>query len=1296
MALERQNVPVIFTGGIDTKSDPKQIQGKLLKLQNGVFTSPGEIRKRNGHDALGINLTGGGVISSGLGIATYNSELLQMDGVNLYSYTSALNEWTTKGALTGVNVTSQSVVNNSYNQIAPDSGIIATLRLFAWEDQGRPGVRYSIQDTVSGEFIIQDASLSSNNQAPKVLVMGTVWVVVVSGGGAGTISYYGVDSVTFTVTNYTLGSNLNTTNSNYDACIYPGGNLFIAWNNSTGGHTVVHTATVGGSLTTVTTASEPAGGCICIFPDVAHTKIAVIYASSTTLHAHTYNPTTGASLASATTVDTASVNFTQVTGGAGPEVFSCLGSVPRLRQATGLAGSYSSWITSDHLRSVSLAGKLFQYNSVTYVPIQYVSTLQSGYYLVDGAKNIVAKAFSGNGGAALTRNILPESVSAASGVFSLPVSIVTELTTQPGTTSTATGVGAPTFTLQGLANIIFNFTDPVNLYLSEALGNNLHAGGGFLWMYDGFGPVEHGFHIYPEGCTSQVLPFGGALGVPAGVSTTAWDYATCYEWTDNEAQVHRSAPSVPNRAALGVSATGPTFGFVDNGNGTVLGSITASNLATSFSYASAFSFIAKVTNTSTAITNINAQAPGFANTPGDYILPGASITGVDIPADTHIVAIAASSVTMDQAATSTQANELITINNQYGFLGLPTGNTVALSQVNLLWFCGVTVSSSPVIQVGSTANLAVGQTIQSCGAHISGKIISVGASSITLDTNASSSTQGYVLLSSFYLLSGTPATTSGSPNITGVSAADVAYAAARVGQQLDDGGTDITAGTTILSASGTTIVMSANAIGTGNPTVSIFFTGDVNLRVGNVLTGGVARAYQPNTEIVALASGVATLNANVTLTFASPGQFYTANLASVLNVIPTLRLTAKQGLRTPVSLVTYRTPGNQTVFYRDSSVSAPLYNDTTVDSLSYQDSIQDVNLIVAPTLYTTGGVLENIEPGAVSSLAVYKNRIVALDSQNPLKLWYSKQTVSGSPVEFSDFLTLHADPIGGDVTAVASMDDKLVIFKRTDIFVMTGTGPDSTGAQNDFSPMQLIASDCGCINARSIMLTPMGLMFQSLKGFQLLDRSLGVQYIGAEVEAFNGQTVTSAELIADANQVRIGFNSDEAIVYDYYMKQWATFTAHSQVAAVVWNDVYTFLLSNGVVWTETSGEFSDAGAVIPLALTTTWLQMAGVQGYQRTRRMLVLGEWESSHILTVGVSYDFDDTTVQTDTVDMTFAQVPYQQLIHFANQKCEAIQISLSDSSDSPGESLRLSGLTFEVAVKRGLKKLSATNQSG
>jgi len=433
--------------------------------------------------------------------------------------------------------------------------------------------------------------------------------------------------------------------------------------------------------------------------------------------------------------------------------------------------------------------------------------------------------------------------------------------------------------------------------------------------------------------------------------------------------------------------------------------------------------------------------------------------------------------------------------------------------------------------------------------------------------------------------------------------------------------------------------------------------------------------------------------------------------------IPTLRLTSKQSPRSPVLLVVYRTADAGTVFFQVSSVTSPTLNSTTADTVTFVDNVTDATLEGNAQIYTTGNVIENIAPNPVSALAVCQNRIFYVDSTNPLQLGYSKQVVPGTPVEFSDLFTLNLNPVGGDATTVAEMDGKVIIFRSERISFITGTGPDAAGGNNDFSADQLITSDSGCVNPRSVVLTPVGLMYKSSKGIYLLDRSLQVSYVGSDMEQYNEDTITSAELIASTNQVRFTLASGVALVFDYFERQWSVFTNVAAVDACIFEDRYTYLRSDGTVRRETPGVFSDAGNYIKLKVVTSWLQLAGLQGFQRARRFMVLGDYYTAHRLVVQVAYDFNPSFAQSNTIDAgdlldtvaygegaygagvyggTFPL--YQWKIHLARQKCEAIQVSIEDDDDGSGagEGFSITGLSLEVGVKRGLTKPPASRSAG
>jgi hypothetical protein len=437
----------------------------------------------------------------------------------------------------------------------------------------------------------------------------------------------------------------------------------------------------------------------------------------------------------------------------------------------------------------------------------------------------------------------------------------------------------------------------------------------------------------------------------------------------------------------------------------------------------------------------------------------------------------------------------------------------------------------------------------------------------------------------------------------------------------------------------------------------------------------------------------------------------TGATSSCVLTIPTLRLTAKT---TPIAAVVYRTAANQVIFYRLTSITSPLLNDKTVDTISYSDTVADASIIGNEQLYTTGGEVENIAAPAPVITLSYRGRAIVVPGENRRTWWYSKQVIQGAPVEFNDAFVQAIDQIGGDITAAGVLDEKLILFKADHIFMVAGDGPSPSGQNNDFTQPYRIPTASGCIAKNSLALIPKGLMYQSSKGIYLLDRSLQVSYIGQAVEAYNTATIVSSEVIPDLHQVRFLLNTGVALAYDYFFDQWSTFTNISGVDATIFGGLYTYLQPGGLVMQETPGLFLDNGNPISMKLVTGWLSGAGLQGFERVRRLLVLGDYRSPHKLLVDIAHEYIPGPTQSTTVDVsTLLGTPlyggttpyggdttfggeyplYQFRVPLSRQKSQAIQITIRDAPTAPyGEAMSLSALAFEVGVKKGLNKKSAT----
>lgn len=525
---------------------------------------------------------------------------------------------------------------------------------------------------------------------------------------------------------------------------------------------------------------------------------------------------------------------------------------------------------------------------------------------------------------------------------------------------------------------------------------------------------------------------------------------------------------------------------------------------------------------------------------------------------------------------------------------------------------------------------------------------------------------------------------------------------------------------TVVAGTGSTLSKTGAEITSGSKVITSL-SDTTDLIVGQVVTNANLPA---NAKIVSIDS-----SSQITLDLAATSSASSQTVSTVYTnkpsvVIPTLRITLKTGDRTDVRLVVYRTRVNLNNFYRVTSVTAPTMNDTTTDTVTFVDTVTDEQLLSRELLYTTGGVIENSPAPSCELITTYKNRIVIAGLEDKLSFGYSKAKVNGSPIEFSDLFYQRIDPRGGDITALGALDDYIVFFKRTSIFVLAGQGPNDTGTQNDFSDPTLITTDAGCDNPNSVVITPQGLMFKSKKGIYLLDRSLTVTYIGAEVEAYNDKNITSSILLEDKNQVRFMTDDDTCLVYDYFFGQWSTFTNHTAEDCAIWGTSFVFLRDTGEVWVETPGSYQDDGSPISLSFTTSWLSMTGLQGFQRVYRMIMLGEYKSPHKLIVDIGYDFNPYYAQTATItpadiyavdDAYGDETPYggpnadntsiyggefplyQFKTHLSRQKCSSIRFRFTDSQSyldgAYGEGFNMTAMTLEVGFKPQVRKLAAKN---
>lgn len=480
---------------------------------------------------------------------------------------------------------------------------------------------------------------------------------------------------------------------------------------------------------------------------------------------------------------------------------------------------------------------------------------------------------------------------------------------------------------------------------------------------------------------------------------------------------------------------------------------------------------------------------------------------------------------------------------------------------------------------------------------------------------------------------------------------------------------------------------------------------------------------QANTKITSINGTTVTINFPA-LAASGGDTIETFDQGSATIDFPTLRLTDKTVNKVRLNL--YRWSQANQNFFEVTSVSSPVLNDPSIDFITITDTQNDLAIVGNSLIYTTGGVVEDIPAPSFSVCTMFDDRLWVLDNEDRFLLWYSKQVIEGTGVEFSDLFTYFVAPTQGaqgstgPITALAPMDTELIMFKQDAMFYLNGTGPDNTGAGSTYSQPIYISSTVGCANQNSIVQTDEGLMFQSDKGIWLLSRGLQPSYIGQAVERLVlGNVVTSANIIPGTTQARFILNTGITLMYDYFYKQWGWFTNTPGISATLYQGMHTYLDKYGRIVQETPNKYFDIGTPVTMYVLSNWIQLQGLSGYQRFLELQLLGSYITPHTLNVQFGYNFGPLSEQAEIepingtgnygTDQLFGQTsPYggpgsleQWRVQNSTQQCQSFQVSIQEVYDETmgivaGAGLTLSAFTAIIGVTRGYRPVKASTTVG
>lgn len=419
--------------------------------------------------------------------------------------------------------------------------------------------------------------------------------------------------------------------------------------------------------------------------------------------------------------------------------------------------------------------------------------------------------------------------------------------------------------------------------------------------------------------------------------------------------------------------------------------------------------------------------------------------------------------------------------------------------------------------------------------------------------------------------------------------------------------------------------------------------------------------------------------------------------------VPHLSHIGRDGLK--VVCRYYRTLVNTSgPFYRAGSNTCDTTTGIPTTPMTFTDGQADATISVNETVYTDGGVLDNVSPPSASAVAIAGDRVFLLCGRD---VWYSKVFVQGELPGFSETMALRIED-GGDGTAIAALDDKIVVFKESRIFVLDGYGFGDKGDGQNFVARP-IATDVGCSDSRSVVVGPEGIYFQGAAGIYLLTRGLQVQFFSSPVIDMltSYPIVTSAVLTPAKQQVRWTITNGTygvALVYDYNRKQWATWTlgvggtdeeGEKVLSAAELDGVYYYAVAAG---TRKSGSalWQDAGSTYFMKIRIAWVKLASLQGYQQIRRATLLGKKVNGAAISeqfhLGFFKDYDGSA-ESEAYDYATPSVALvgtklQASIHIRKQKCEAFCFEFFEYTGDVQPTTAgysLSSLLLEVEIKRG-----------
>lgn len=399
------------------------------------------------------------------------------------------------------------------------------------------------------------------------------------------------------------------------------------------------------------------------------------------------------------------------------------------------------------------------------------------------------------------------------------------------------------------------------------------------------------------------------------------------------------------------------------------------------------------------------------------------------------------------------------------------------------------------------------------------------------------------------------------------------------------------------------------------------------------------------------------------------------------------------------------------------------HDDTILFAVSRQDNQPSIdvatNLLIgfepgagSEIIDTDGGALEPVAAPPFKWSAAWRGRIMLGGTDAPQAVvWPSFELAPGIAPRWNETLQFRLpDGAGKDVAGCAVDYNYFAIFKADSVWMIGGAGPDPLGIGSYGTTLEQVVDAPGCSNPRSVVQTPVGVLYQATNGeiWLIQKGGAGARYIG---EGWQSEvataTVVGAAWAAQVQCALLFLSSSRVLVLDldnplpeqsapYQQYVWRL--AATPVAATVGGATLYWLDSTGVMHTYLPATYHDGTSTPILRRVKFPVNLAGVRGFVRIYRFQVVGTFVDSHSVKFtwakfdGAAGETGAPAAQTWTVAVAGGPELFERRPN-AGQIAVA-ELTLEDVSTDLHEGASWDGLALEVGVKAGLPRVNPANK--